>query len=59
MVGSEGLYEAVTTAGAVGDFASEANVRVFQVSGFVKWFDVARGYGFIIPTPACRMCCCI
>ncbi len=27
----------------------ESNARIFQVIGFVKWFDAARGYGFIIP----------
>jgi CspA family cold shock protein len=49
MAGSDGLQERPQEQTQSGEFASEANVRVFQVSGFVKWFDVTRGYGFIIP----------
>jgi len=29
--------------------ADESAVRIIEISGFVKWFDVARGFGFVIP----------
>jgi len=34
--------------------APDEDVKIFQITGFVKWFDVTRGYGFIIPDSGIR-----
>ncbi len=32
-----------------GEFSSEKPVELVEISGRIKWFDVAKGFGFIVP----------
>jgi len=34
---------------ALGDFAEESAVDTIEITGLIKWFDVSKGYGFIVP----------
>src|SRR4029079_3487953 len=51
VMASDGIETKSSNAGlrAGVDFADETATRVIEIAGVINWFDVAKGYGFIIP----------
>lgn len=47
--GSKGPSESYGVTDPIGDFADDAGTAVVEITGIIKWFDVAKGYGFIVP----------
>ena len=35
--------------GVVRDFADETATDLIELTGVIKWFDVSKGFGFIVP----------
>jgi CspA family cold shock protein len=51
VMASDGIEPKSSKPGLAPDVAlsEEASARVIEMAGAIKWFDVAKGYGFIVP----------
>ncbi len=47
--GYEGVHEHVSPEMSLDSLGDDASVQVIEIAGAIKWFDVAKGYGFIVP----------
>jgi cold shock protein len=47
--GSKEPSESYGLTDGIGDFTEDAGAAVVEITGMIKWFDVAKGYGFIVP----------
>ncbi len=46
---SDGIQKGLGLEPQLGDEVADEAATVIELSGVIKWFDVAKGYGFILP----------